>query len=48
MGERPPAPSVAAELVVIVDGADRTLRAALYRVGRDLEADIVFTDLRRR
>jgi ABC-type multidrug transport system ATPase subunit len=31
---------------VTIDGTDRTLRAALYRVGRDPEADIVVTDSR--
>ena len=46
MSERPLAPSVAPELVVTLGGADRTLRAALYRVGRDPEADIVVTDPR--
>ena len=46
MSGRPLAPSVAPELVVTFGGADRTLRAALYRVGRDPEADIVVTDAR--
>jgi hypothetical protein len=38
MSERSRAPSLDPELVVTLDGADRTLRAALYRVGRDLTA----------
>ncbi len=46
MNERSLAPSVAPELVVTVDGAGRTLEAALYRVGRDPEADIAVTDPR--
>ena len=46
MSERSLASSVAPELVVTIDGTDRTLRAALYRVGRDPEADIVVTDSR--
>ena len=50
MSERSLAPSgssVAPELVVTFDGADRTLRDAMYRVGRNPEADIVVTDLSR-
>jgi hypothetical protein len=46
MSERSRAPSVAPELVVTLDGADRALRGALYRVGRDPEADIVVSDPR--
>jgi ABC transport system ATP-binding/permease protein len=46
MSEGSRAPSVAPEPVVTLDGADRTLRAALYRVGRDPEADIVVSDSR--
>jgi hypothetical protein len=46
MSERSRAPSVAPELVVTIDGADRTLRVALCRVGRDPEADIVVSDSR--
>ena len=49
MSERSLAPSgssVAPELVVTFDGADRTLRDAMYRVGRNPEADIVVTDPR--
>jgi ABC transport system ATP-binding/permease protein len=46
MGERSFAPSVTPQLVLTIDGADRTLRPASYRVGRDPEADIVVTDSR--
>jgi pSer/pThr/pTyr-binding forkhead associated (FHA) protein len=46
MSERSLVPSVAPELVVTFDGAGRTLRAALYRVVRDPEADLVVTDPR--
>jgi pSer/pThr/pTyr-binding forkhead associated (FHA) protein len=46
MSERSFAPSVAPELVLTFDGADRTLRPASYRVGRDPEADIVVIDSR--
>lgn len=44
MSERSLAPSVPPELVLTIDGTDRTLRPASYRVGRDPEADIVVTD----
>src|ERR1700685_4129261 len=49
MSERSLAPSgssVAPELVVTFDGADRMLRDAMCRVGRNPEADIVVTDPR--
>jgi ABC transport system ATP-binding/permease protein len=46
MSERSLAPSVAPELVVTIDGTDRRLQAASYRVGRDPEADFVLTDRR--
>jgi hypothetical protein len=46
MSERSFVPSVAPELVLTIDGADRTLRPASYRVDRDPEADIVVSDSR--
>ena len=46
MSERSLAPSLPPELVLTIDGADRTLRPASYRVGRDPEANIVVTDPR--
>ncbi len=46
MSERSFAPTVAPELVLTIEGADRTLRPASYRVGRDPGADIVVIDSR--
>lgn len=46
MTERSVARSVTPDLVVTIDGADRTLRAGSYRVGRNPKADFVVSDPR--